>query len=69
MKANFWSEFLRSILNILAWSNHANSNLFLCILLFCKFLMYFIVFMKILMYFIVFMIFGIFLQFDLDGHI
>ena len=42
----FGRKFLRSIVNMLAWSNLQIPNLFLCILLFCKFLMYFIVFIS-----------------------
>ena len=47
MEGQFLVEkFLRSIVNMLAWSNLQIPNLFLCILLFCKFLMYFIVFIS-----------------------
>ena len=39
-------SFLEALFNMLAWSNLQILNLFLCILLFCKFLMYFIVFIS-----------------------
>ena len=39
-------SFLEALLTCLAWSNLQIPNLFLCILLFCKFLMYFIVFIS-----------------------